>query len=1081
MGILWVEDIVNSPGTYTQIGTVTMSSYAKMCTAFGRKYIAPSDGLHGKDIPLQWDGTFLDRVTQDGPGAPPTCASVPGLPAPGYALGTGASPLSLQRISNVVTVNTATPHGLQVGYQAQLTDFSAEAVGFVSTITIDNESLPGIASVEMATPHGLSPGCFATITQVSSVVVGGLIAYADREGQIVTITTTAAHGLTPGASVTLTGLGTPAPSTASSFNVTATVTAVPSPTEFVFIQAGADGHVVGAGSPIVLINWPIPDTLTPTYYEVLACPSTTNFQVQLAFSDGVWTTGAVYTDWNSTVYVTNVISTTSFQYKQNGPDGSSSDAGQVTPFGQAAPGLRQCQVLFLTRQGYLTRPSPPALFTTNGGQYVSVTNIPIGPSNVVARIIAFTGALGSLFYYIPTPAQENGQVVSTATQINDNTTTSITLDFSDNTLYGATGISIPGNTPVNQIILDGALGFGFYASRLITWGQRNRIQNLLNMGFDGGWLSSATTFPLGWSGGTGGSLAPGRWMQGWTTSATALTQSFYQDAYGAPIATPNTPYTFRAYLGSAGNVMAKISSASTSFSSTVTLTAALSGGWYEGAFSTPMPAAIPADMILGITGNGVVVDELSIIYAQNPYLETILYGSYVDNPEAFDGLSGQFGASQDTQKVMAFSVLRQTMNFLTIDPGGRLHQTQDNGVTEPSGWSVNEIAAECGLLSAFGLTQSQADDSSAAGGEEWFAWASSSGARIFGGDQPYKISQEIQPSWDAILPAFNTTVWSLNDPVGRVMYFGLPIAGAAQGSPNIVYSMSYRQLDTAYQIATSSPIHVSFSGKLIASDHTRKWAPWRLPIAGAALMYRQAGALSPVFFNGNGSALGFFAGYGNVYTLNAAKFSDDDYGQIFPYYTTYFFVNHDQEQGLTCIAADGKTKVQLGGGRKLLAFVSAFITSNGASNTQIQISFLPDALAYSGIVSTTGTLVSVVSGDNFPPWFIAGWQLTLNGVVYTVASQTSPTALVLTSSAGSSLAVPWSSPTWPLTVTRTLVTNPKFDLECGGGSAIGQRIAIRFAAFPIPATMPTIGSGFNLQKVVAFIKRAERAQVRGAA
>src|ERR1700748_1168717 len=75
--------------------------------------------------------------------------------------------------------------------------------------------------------------------------------------------------------------------------------------------------------------------------------------------------------------------------------------GTVTPFGQAAPGIHQVRQSFLTRQGFLTRPSPWAQFIANGGQYLQISNLAIGPSNVVARIIEFTGALGALFYYIP--------------------------------------------------------------------------------------------------------------------------------------------------------------------------------------------------------------------------------------------------------------------------------------------------------------------------------------------------------------------------------------------------------------------------------------------------------------------------------------------------------------------------------------------------------------------------------------------------------------------------------------------------------------------------------------------------------
>ena len=187
-----------------------------------------------------------------------------------------------------------------------------------------------------------------------------------------------------------------------------------------------------------------------------------------------------------------------FTYQQYGPDATTASVGTVTPYGQAAPGIHQCAVAFLTRNGAITAYSPPVQFVANGGQYVSVSNIPIGPPNVVGRILLFTSAMGAYFYYIPVPAEVNGQVVSSATQINDNTSTSAFLDFSDTTLLSAIGVSIPGNDIAAQIVLDGALGFGYYASRLLTWGQRNVIQNLLNMGFDGGQLPNNPLPFSGW-------------------------------------------------------------------------------------------------------------------------------------------------------------------------------------------------------------------------------------------------------------------------------------------------------------------------------------------------------------------------------------------------------------------------------------------------------------------------------------------------------------------------------------------------------------------------------------------------------
>ena len=1111
-GNLWYEDLTNNPGVATIIGAVTPATYAKSITAFGREYIAVSDGLHGQEVPLQWDGVHLDRVTQDGPGTPPIVKSfsLPSVsmvasgfvsaltvtnvvttgyvsdPDPGYyttllfsvasgALGlnpgdivtvasnsessfnaswgvvsilsdeqfigsayyvsltygtggtaTPTSSVTAQRTANVVTITTTAAHQLQVGYEALIAGLPASAIGGgISSIVINNEDNPGIATVTTNSAHGLVPNLFVSIQGVNGVVAGTTITSAVWAGGIVTVTTSVAHGLAPGSIVTIAATG----GGAVAFNSTTTVVSVISSTEFTYALIPLSAPASATGGTVTL-NWPIPDTIDPTYFEVLTAPTATTFQVQVNYSDGTWTTGTVKYAWDGTFFVSAVLSSTSFQYSQYGPDVTSTTVGTVTPWGQAAPGLHQCQVLFLTRQGYITAPSPPITFIADGGQYISVSNIPIGPVNIVSRILAFTGAGGAYFFYIPASAQINGQTVSTATQINDNITTSAILDFSDNTLFASLAISIPGNNLAAQLVLDSALSFGLYGSRLLTWGQRNTIQNLLNMGFDGGFLQTSPSLPTGWSvatGGPGGALALGHYGQGWQiTGSGSLFQSFYEDAYGLPIGTQNTSYILRGWV-QGGTATVTISSASTGFNSSATLTGTTPGSFSEAAFSQTMPSTIPSDMILSVSGTGsALVDELWIIYAEEPYLETVIFGSYVDSPEAFDAVTGKFGSSQDTAKVMDIGAIRQTLYFLTKDPSGRLHQTSDNGVTEPAGWQVNEVAASCGLLSTFALTKSQADNSSAAGGEEWFAWASSSGARIFSGDQPWKISQEIQPNWTgqpttrstdgSIIPGIDfgsaQTIWALNDPVERIIYFGIPVYPRRTGemnAPQIILTMSYRELDTAYQIATSQPIHTSFTGHLIATDHTRKWAPWSVQSNGAALMYRNSGTLSVVLFGGNGEFPGgSAASYGNVYTLNPLKYTDDDYGQIYPYYVTYFFVSREQEQALSYTTKTGRQP--LGSGRKMLQYMTAFISGIG----QVVLTFFPDAV----------------------------------------------------------------SNAWNLTVTRTLVQEPTFDLECGGGQCSGYRIAIRFASFPTSPSV-TADNSFNLQRVVVFIKQAARLPWRG--
>jgi hypothetical protein len=1134
-GILWIEYFSITPGAYTQLFQSAPGSYAKFTGTFGRVYIAISDGLHGAEVPLQWDGTYLDRVTQDGPAVAPivTMVSLPvvdvavgtgrvdtivsittsdqnvygtyttatfilssadtslalgqafivagnsnsifNLPSifgswvwPGiiswisadfksfktatinfgsYATGTGGTATfggtSLSRAGNLLTVSTATAHGLKVGYQSQLQGNGSLTVGTaITSIVINNEDNAGLATVTTSTPHGLAPQEDVTITGVNPSLIGAAGGWSALwNGTNVTLTLgSGVHGLVPGAVVSVTDSGTPTSIFVGSF----TVNTVPAPNQISYDQFSSSlgTSSVTATGLSVSIAWPVPDqTMMPTYFEVQSCPTPTTFQVQVTYCDGTWSySGTVGFPWDGTFYVTQIPSATSFICQNEGPSGVTTEVtGTVTPFGQLGPGLHLIAMCGITRQGAITAPGPFSTFISNGGQYPSVTGILPGPSNWVGRILIFTGAQpdvpGELppFFYIPVTPMLEGQIVGTATQIDDNTTTSVLLDFADDTLYAAIGVSIAGNNIANQIVLDGALGFGAYLSRLTTWGQRNNIQNLLNMGFDAD--TTGVTAPQGWkvggvaSSGTTVSVANrpagGQWQISIGTGGLnygQLSQSLYQDCYGDPIVTGNLLYKIRGWfmpssvpLFGGANFFAYITSASTSFSTYAEITfgshsnpfASVNGSWCEGVFGAELPDTIPSDLLLTIyaTSSGTAftftIDDLQLIPTETPYTDQIANASYVNNPEGFDGTTGEFGAD-DPSKLMDMEVLHGSLYMLTQAPTGRLHETSGSATNEPSGWEIDEVAANCGVLSAFGLTHSQADDTAASGGDEWMAWPSEGGAIIFGGGQVEKISQEIQPNWyDPTRPnnglqinmAASLTAWGVNDPVQRLLMFGLPIGTAT--APNRIYVLNYRNLGSAQSIANSPPFHPSFAGKLIATDNSRKWAPWHIQANCAARMYRAAGALSLVLGGGSGLTPGSAAGYGSAYTLNPAKFTDDDFGQIYPYYTTYFFIDPEKA-----------TALQLKGQRLLMAYLMAYIQPQpGDTNSQVTATYFPDDL-------------------------------------------TNP---------------------WPLSTTRVLTPGFYKDRQFGGGMCTGERIAIKISSSPITGT----DNSFIMSRLTAFLRDAK--------
>ena len=719
---------------------------------------------------------------------------------------------SLQRQSGVVTGYTTDPHQLQPGYQIQITHAVASEVGTgIASIVIDNENAPGIALVTVnlpsgATATGLVPGISVAITGVQPVSVGGTISSIVRSGQQVTVVMSGPTGLAPGALLTV-NAGSGSTFNGAGILVVSVSTSTAGNTGDTFTYSQVDVDLAGPTGGTVSINWPIPNTPTPEFFEIIGIPSNDSFQIAVNYPDspsGGWTTGRVTYAWNGTFQVQAIFDPVTpggtdylgFTYQQYGPDATAAadSTGTIiaTPVGQAAPGQRQMVVFFQDRQGGITGISPPVDFVSNGSQYLSVADLPIGPPGTAARGVAFTGAQGAFFYYIPSTPQVNGQIVGTPTLINDNTTTAAIFDFSDTTLFQQNSaaqsgaISVQGNNLQNQIVLDGALGFGAYASRLMTWGQRSYIQpgggggGLLNMGFDGGYLANSPTLPLGWdtSANVGGALANGHFGQIWNISVVPggakgkLSQSIYQTANGTPIATGSTLYRLRGWfkLSAAAadlTFTSTISSASTSFTSTATISGALmphgaTGAFLEAEFSAAMPDAIPSDLLLTISAASsattviLSVDDLFLPYAETPYFEDI-YCAYSGNPTGFDGVSGILGPINDTHAVTNMGVRGSILAMLTKDPGGRLHVTEDNGVTEPSGWTVNERDTNCGALSAFCLTLSQGDDSTGSGGEEWLAWASSSGMRIWGGGTVMKISEEIQPNWSGLVTANDTS------------------------------------------------------------------------------------------------------------------------------------------------------------------------------------------------------------------------------------------------------------------------------------------------------------------------------------
>lgn len=838
-GKLWKEDVANALAPVVIPSSITPGLYAQSVTEFGREYMAFSDLLHGQGVPLQFDGTFLDRVTMDGPGSPPLVAEE----------------------NQVATINS-------VGGAAMLND----------TIL----------------PNGLT-----------------------ESGNVVTVVGTGGNFIwaRPGDSVQITG------ASVAAYNGTWTISKIIDGNTLQFIHPTVGLAASGNGSAnLQLAAFNLLRNLPATVGQ-----SVTIAGVGVAGYNGTWTIRAVNGGGGQLIAILNVFGL------------ASSNNGTATLGGSISAGTHQCVVMFLTRQGYITAPSPATQWIASGGKRVVLSNIPIGPANTVARVIGFTGAGGDNFFIIPatvTLPNPTGTpplpIQIAATIVPDNVSTTYTFDFDDNTLFAATAIDQIGNDLFDQVVLGPVLGFFAYASRLVAWGDYNKVENFLNMGFDGGYLLPlATAVPLGWTKVTiGGTLSTGgAWASGlsWKilTDGTnlpngQLSQPAYQDSFGNAILSPLTLYTLRvwlqsSYTGSGTQLfVAEFFSPTSGSLATAIISLQNQPIFSAGAFAfatlnNRLPSIIPTDTVLRISAASLIVgikptiqvDELSIIFAENPYRDNLSRWSYVNNPEAFAETTGELGPADDESPMRCFALLRQSA---LLETGDGVHIFTDN-TGEPDTWNVNQLTRAIGSVSLKGGDPGKFGTGDAA--EDWAFVAGKNGVYLFAGAEFWKVSQEISRNpglsqaqdprvcWDDINWAAEQTIVAKNDPAARRAYFAAPVNGSV--TPNKLFVLDYREMDTATQIASAAPLHITLQGKMRSSDLTRKWSVWNVPANDIEILIRPGNQRALCFGGGpnsNGQA------FGNIYTLDPTKLTDDDYGAISPYYTTYFFTDHETEQAL---------------------------------------------------------------------------------------------------------------------------------------------------------------------------------------
>ena len=1024
-GVFYQEDAINSPGVLSAVATnITPNSFAQSATVDDREFIAVSNLQNGTDIPRTYTPPNFDRLSQVGPGAPPAASSSSAantivsitqptvksdVANPGHLSGIlwSAGPGSTA-VGNVLTVyyvgtnfQPVADPDLVIGAGVQLAaidpaQFAGQTVNGDYTITSVGQGVP---------PGAAQSRWYFTVTMPSSQSINQanhIEAHAPTGTYQVTTATLTAAAQVPNLEVggTLQISGTGGAPTAG-YDGSWTVNATPNASQLQITSTQLNGNVATYGFNLITGTNPVVNqiiTITGTLNgngifnvqnQAISAVSPGSFSITLS---GPNVSSAAETG-------SGIIFGTIFQFDPLVIVGNRTGGNLVTT-GIISAGVRKACYSFLTRNGFMTQPSPIVTFdVTAGAANLQMSNILTGPSNVIARVIHLTAANGGNFYNIPepVPVNTNGTIVtSTSTWINDNTSNSITLSFSDGVLLAADEIDIQGNNLFENIELGSSVALIPYNQRLFAVGEQNKITNLLNYSFDGGVLPSGS--PAGWTvdptNGAGGSVVSspifGNAYQIQNTSGILqaiygmITQNAFEDEFLVPIINASTTYSVRVTVqvptgAAGGNLVVDLFSPSFNkvFGSFTQALSAIATTMqiFTGTLLTTTFAPVPSDLVIRIyatnipNGVTVLIDRIEPFPTETPNLNVQVIGSYSEEFEQFDRLTGVVKANQQNQQpVVSGFVL--SGNFYLVKTGSIVAVTS-NESTEPAFWNIpRTISQTVGAVGPYAVSLAIDTKNS---GEEWAVIANQAGAFLFQGSQPIKLSEEIQQLWNMINWIVGFTLWVQNDIINRRILIGVPLkALQADGTvptwfppglftdnnpqtPNAILELNYKQLNTANALASDVLIHRSYSGKLVASDIVRKWSIWTIKAPCAAFVQR-LDTTTPLF-------LGNSDQNGKIFALIEGLLQDDG-NPVDQIYATAGFMPTEAAEGM-----------QLGVTRFTFEYATMVIDGSGTVTTTVYPNTVDSPYAHALLPDLT--LPASTNGDVEMPINETGSRLFL--------------------------------------------------------------------------------------------------------
>ncbi len=422
--------------------------------------------------------------------------------------------------------------------------------------------------------------------------------------------------------------------------------------------------------------------------------------------------------------------------------------------GVVTNGLHKVVTLFVTRNGYISNASDPVEITVAGNTKIDVSNIPTGPDWVVQRIVAMTEADGANYFYDPDTMV-----------LDNNTATTLTIDVADASLVALNNV----NDRLRLEPLADPVGLLAYNDRMVAWGLRKRIP-LPNTDFDGGFGADGSpvdaNIPAGWTDGSGGIGGHGK-----ETSTVYLGHAYRIDGDGVnkngigdirlaisrefaqahfPL---GTKYRIRARLRrnaaatGTGETALRMSLAGIGGVSLSVRIIDMDTATYETFIGTgtTISSTFPTELVITISdpvgsgsaipaGGSVFIEDVTVFPDEEPFQSSLVRISNVNEPEAFDGVTGFISVRPDDgEKVVSCFVFRG-MLFIVKERG--LHVTKDDGVNPPAFWRL-DFVDKVGCDSVH---------STAVAGQSFALILYHDGIYVIRGLLPQDISDELQDS-----------------------------------------------------------------------------------------------------------------------------------------------------------------------------------------------------------------------------------------------------------------------------------------------------------------------------------------------